>query len=277
MHTFTSGVNLKTAGSQTVTVNDAVTTSIVGSQTVLVHPAVATHLDVTSIPNPATAGAAYDVVVAARDQFDNVATGYRGTIQFTSSDPAAILPANYTFSALDAGTNTFTDGVILKTPGSRWVKATDMAHASITGMQTVVVKPGVLHHFTVSAPQATTVAGVALTTSLTLTAYDVYNNIKTDYTGTVTITSTDPLATKPGPYAFTTGIAGDNGIHTFAGSLFTLKTAGDQTFTFAHSLVSVTTAAIEVNPAAVSYWRWRTEATVAAPISMKPSSKLAKN
>ncbi len=96
-------------------------------------------------------------------------------------------------------------------------------------------------------------AGVALTTSLTLTAYDVYNNIKTDYTGTVTITSTDPLATKPGPYTFTTGIAGDNGIHTFAGSSFTLKTAGDRTFTFAHSLVSVTTAAIEVNPAAVSY------------------------
>ncbi len=152
-HTFTNGVNLKTAGSRTVTVNDVVTTSIVGSQTVMVEPAVATHLDVTSIPNPATAGAAYDVVVAARDQFNNVATGYRGTIQFTSSDPAAILPANYTFTALDAGTNTFTDGVILKTPGSRWVKAMDMAHASITGMQTVIVKPGALHHFTVSAPK----------------------------------------------------------------------------------------------------------------------------
>ena len=205
----------------------------------------ATHLDVTSIPDPATAGAACDVVVAAREPVpNNVATGYRGTIQFTSSDPAAVLPADYTFTGLDAGTNTFADGVILKTPGSRWVKATDMAHASITGMQAVDrEEPGALHHFTVSAPQATTVAGVALTTSLTLTAYDAYSNVKTDYTGTVTITSSDPLATKPGPYAFTTGIAGDNGVHTFAGSFFTLgQPPVIETFTFADSLVSATTA-----------------------------------
>src|SRR5262249_13306713 len=38
------------------------------------------------------------VVVSALDQFGNVATGYTGTVHFASSDPQAVLPADYTFT-----------------------------------------------------------------------------------------------------------------------------------------------------------------------------------
>ncbi|HKV05580.1 MAG TPA: hypothetical protein VJO53_10795, partial [Candidatus Acidoferrales bacterium] len=60
-------------------------------------------LAVTGFPNPATAGAAANFTVTAKDALNNTATGYTGTVHFTSSDGTAVLPANYTFVAGDAG------------------------------------------------------------------------------------------------------------------------------------------------------------------------------
>ena len=37
------------------------------------------------------------MTVTAVDAYGNVATGYTGTVHFTSSDGQAVLPANYTF------------------------------------------------------------------------------------------------------------------------------------------------------------------------------------
>jgi hypothetical protein len=71
---------------------------------------------------------AFNVTVAARDAFGNVATGYAGTVRFTSTDGAATLPAN---GALVAGTGTFS--AILRTGGSYTITATDIAAGSITG------------------------------------------------------------------------------------------------------------------------------------------------
>ena len=87
--------------------------------------AAATTLVVSGYPNPTAAGAAHDVTVTALDPFGNTASGYRGTVHFTSSDGRAVLPGNYTFTAGDAGTHTFTNGVTLKTPGTQSITATD--------------------------------------------------------------------------------------------------------------------------------------------------------
>ncbi len=82
------------------------------------------------------AGTASNVTVTALDEYDNTATGYTGTINFTSTDPRAVLPANYTFVVGDAGVKTFTTGVTLKTGGEQSVTATDTVTATITGSQT---------------------------------------------------------------------------------------------------------------------------------------------
>src|SRR5262249_35737459 len=66
--------------------------------------------------SPTTAGAAGTVTLTAKDSFGNVATGYRGTVHFSSSDPRAILPADYTFTAADAGLHTFS--ATFKTAGT---------------------------------------------------------------------------------------------------------------------------------------------------------------
>ncbi len=76
-------------------------------------------------------------VVTAKDGFGNTASGYTGTVHFTSTDPAAVLPPNYTFVSADAGTHTFP--VTLKTAGSQTVTATDASTSSITGSQVITV------------------------------------------------------------------------------------------------------------------------------------------
>ena len=137
MHTFT-GLTLKTAGSQTVTATDTVTSSITGKATVAVSPAAASTLVVTA-PASAATSAPFSVTVTAKDPYGNTATSYLGTVHFTSSDSSAVLPSNYTFTAADAGVHIFTNGVILKTVASQTVTATDTVTSSITGKATVTV------------------------------------------------------------------------------------------------------------------------------------------
>ena len=59
-------------------------------------------------PAATTAGTSLSVTVTAEDAYDNAATGYTGTVHFTSSDGQAVLPGDYTFTAGDAGAHTFT-------------------------------------------------------------------------------------------------------------------------------------------------------------------------
>jgi uncharacterized repeat protein (TIGR01451 family) len=63
--------------------------------------------------------------------------GYRGTIHFTSSDPQAILPADYTFLASDFGSQQFS--LILKTLGDQTITVTDTHSAGFAGTATVNV------------------------------------------------------------------------------------------------------------------------------------------
>jgi hypothetical protein len=142
--TLSPGLTLKTAGSRSVTATDVSHSSIKGSETVTVTPGAAKTLKVVVSTNPWPAGSSHSVTVTALDAYGNVATGYTGTIHFTSSDTKAILPADYTFTAADKGVHTFPTTVspklTLKTAGSQWVRATDTGHSSITGSEAVTVQ-----------------------------------------------------------------------------------------------------------------------------------------
>jgi hypothetical protein len=121
-----------------------VTSTITGVQTgIVVTPAAAKTLAVSGIPSPYVAGAAHSVTVKALDAYGNVATGYRGTIHFTTSDTKASVPANYTFTAADKGVHTFSytlsPALVLRTVGTQSVRARDTVTATITGVQTGIV------------------------------------------------------------------------------------------------------------------------------------------
>jgi hypothetical protein len=90
----------------------------------LMRPPDVSGLSVATTQNT-TAGATLSMTVTAQDRYGNPATGYRGTVHFTSTDPHAILPANYTFSPADNGMHTFK--VTLRTSGTQSITATDTA------------------------------------------------------------------------------------------------------------------------------------------------------
>lgn len=107
-------------------------------------------LSVAGISNPFTAGALSNVTVSARDQFNNIATSYTGTVHFTSSDTDShvVLPADYTFTVDDAGLHTFTGGVNLATAGTQSVTVTDTSVGTITGTQSgITVQAGAAFRF----------------------------------------------------------------------------------------------------------------------------------
>jgi hypothetical protein len=117
---------MKTMGSQTITATDTVMTSITGKSSPI-SVLGATHFSVTA-PAKASVGSAFDITVTALDAANNVATGYSGTVHFTSTDGHADLPGN---STLANGIATLPVG--LKTVGAQTITATDMVSASITG------------------------------------------------------------------------------------------------------------------------------------------------
>src|SRR5207253_8903141 len=159
----------------------------------------------STAPANYTAGTAFATTVTVLDANNNPATAYRGTVHFTSSDSAAVLPADYTFVAADNGVHTFSN-LAVRTAGAQTVTAADKTSASVSGTASLTVLPGAAAQVRLSAP-ATGVSGTAF--NLTVTALDAFGNVATTYTSTLHFTSTDSAAALPADYPFT---APDQGI-----------------------------------------------------------------
>jgi hypothetical protein len=193
---------------------------------------------VTGLPSSTTAGVSHTFTVTALNADGTVNTGYTGTVQFSSTDPQAVLPADYTFTAADQGVHAFT--VTLKTAGSKSITATDTVTGGITGGEFgIVVQPAAAAKFVLSAPSSVT-HGSAF--SVTLTVEDAYGNVVTGYTGTVSFGSSDSKATLPKKYTFT---AADAGVHTFTNVV--LRKIGTQTLKVTDTLNSGLNTTINVS------------------------------
>ena len=140
--------------------------------------------------------------------------GYLGTVHFTSTDPQAVLPADYSFTAADQGVHTFT--VALCAAGMQSLTASEFLTPAITGTQSgIMVTAAGASSLVVSGFPTTVVAGTP--GSVTVTAVDAYGNLAADYMGTVHFSSGDPLAQLPADYTFTTA---NQGVHVFQATLF---------------------------------------------------------
>src|SRR5262249_59872102 len=103
---------LKTAGTQALTATDAGTSSITGSEgSITVQRAAASTLTVAGFPSPITAGVTGTFSVTSLDAYGNIASGYRGTLQFGSSDSKASLAANRAVEAGGSGVPPFRDNI----------------------------------------------------------------------------------------------------------------------------------------------------------------------
>jgi ELWxxDGT repeat protein len=216
VHTFSA--TLKTAGTQSLTVTD--TSGLSGGETgITVNPAVASHLVVTGLPSFLTAGTPATFTVTAKDAYGNTATGYSGTIHFTSSDSQAVLPANATLSQ---GIGQFS--ATLKTAGPQSITATDTLNPTLSDTEGgITVTPAAASRYVLTAPSKVSV-GVPF--SLSVTVVDAFGNVIVGYTGTIHFGSTDTRAKLPAKYTFT---AADRGVHTFTGLV--LRKRGNQKIT----------------------------------------------
>jgi len=83
-----------------------------------------------SSPGTVTSGTPFNFSVTAQNPTGGTFTSYTGTVHFTSSDPSASLPADYTYVVSDAGAHTFQATLVTGT--SQTITATDSAHPTLT-------------------------------------------------------------------------------------------------------------------------------------------------
>jgi hypothetical protein len=242
MHTFS--VTLQTLGTQSITATDTGSSPLAGTESNITVTQTAASFTVNGFPTSDTADYPHSLTVTVDDAYGHVVTGYTGTVHFTSTDPRAILPADYTFTASDKGVHTFT-GVVLETAGSQSITATDASRPSVTGSESgIAVAPAAAASLALTGfPNPDT---VGTSHSLTVTAQDAYGNVATGYKGTVRLTSSDSQAVLPGNYPFTSSNAG---VATVTGVVF--NTFGSQSITATDTATSSITGGTTVTVNAV--------------------------
>ncbi len=103
----------------------------------------ATHFAISVPASVPYWASSFTITITALTTNNTTATGYLGTIHFASSDPQAGLPSDYTFTAADAGTHTFT--ISLNSPGTQTITVTDILNGNIFGQASVLVTiPGLI-------------------------------------------------------------------------------------------------------------------------------------
>ena len=153
-----------------------------GTSTFNVNPGALDHFGISTIASPQTAGTAITgITLTAKDAYNNTVTGFTGTVAYSGT--AGITGSS---SAFTAGQLT---GVSATPTVAGSNKSFVITGSGKTGTSTFNVNPGALDHFIISTIASPQTAGIAIT-GITLTAQDVYNNTKTDYTGTVTYSGT---------------------------------------------------------------------------------------
>ncbi|MBU4123832.1 hypothetical protein KJ959_09190, partial [bacterium] len=226
-----TGICLKKAGSWSLKVErlGGVTPPSSDTDAVYVKCGSISTMTITGVSGEVTAGAQLSPVVTLYDKqygtYGNKVDDYAMKAEFETTDTQAQLPATYQFvtfgGGADFGDHPFTSELIMKTrneTGGWTVKVKDQDFPALYyyGI-TVKVKPAALiHHFAVSGLPNPYAAG--LSTHITVEARDVFENRKTDYTGTIQFNTNDVngSASVPGNYQFTTfGSPEDDGIHTF--------------------------------------------------------------
>jgi hypothetical protein len=212
---------------------------LVGSSTPAPAPS-ATHF-LISAPTTATAGTSFTITVTAQDGSNNTVTGFTGTIQFTSTDKLAGLPANYTFTAADHGAHTFT--MTLKTAGTDTITAAATT-GSISGSRTVTVNPAAATHLVFTQQPTNGTTGKALA-AITVTELDAYGNVATQDNSTQLHLA---LGTNPGGATLTGGgpVTVVHGVATFTGVSLNKTGNGFTLVASGGSLSGVTSAAFNV-------------------------------
>jgi hypothetical protein len=173
----------------------------------------ATSLDV-QIPSNSTTGIAFNFTLTALNSGTRD-TAYTGTVHFTSDDPKAVLPPDYTFVPGDAGMHTFSTTMNSAGPSTgtanHTITATDVANGGIRGVNGTTVRwnDNVVRTFSLAVP---TVDDRTVPYQIEVRALNASLMEMPSYTGTIRFVAYHD-ETVPTDYTFT---AADAGRHTFS-------------------------------------------------------------
>lgn len=154
MGTGNFSATFNTLGNQTITATDAASLTGKSSAIDVVTATATTHFAVSNqaLGSSGTRSPSV-IIVQALDGSNNPSTGYTGTVQITSSDGKAILPAN---GPLQNGLGSFL--LTFETAGNQTVTATDTSTPAITGNSgTIAVKATAAPAITSATPPKGTV------------------------------------------------------------------------------------------------------------------------
>jgi hypothetical protein len=129
-HAFTNLV-VRRAGTLTVTGTDTANASITGSTSFTITPAAPDHL-AFSVTDALTAGVPFAITVTVQNTYGNTVTGYVGTVHFMLTG-AAMAMADYTFTAADMGSHTFSP-LVLSHAGDYTLTGMDTADPNLSGI-----------------------------------------------------------------------------------------------------------------------------------------------
>src|SRR5262249_38163358 len=119
---------------------------------------------------------------------------------------------------------------------------TQAGSTTVTGQTIVTVFPGSATMFSITGFPSPTSAAIPGT--FTVAATDMFGNLDPTYTGMVTFSSSDPQASLPDPFTFTST---DQGFHTFTATLNTVNNNATTTVTDQNQKTG-TSAPIVVKP-----------------------------
>jgi hypothetical protein len=218
-------------------------------------------------PASATPGTPFSVTVTAQNPTSGgTMTSFIGTVHFGSTDSAAVLPANYTFTSSDQGTHMFS-GVILNTIGSETITASDTVNSAVTVSAKISVSS--------SSNGPLTVAPASLAfpnTRRTLTSASKVVTVTNSNGVAVSISSVGFTGSNPGDFIVTSNACGTS---IAASSSCKIGVAFAPTATGARSAALTLTDSATNSPQSVTLTGTGTAAISLTPIAFKfPATKV---
>ena len=145
-----------------------------------------------SIPSTASVNTPVNAVVRVKDAYGANITNYTGTIHFTSSDPLAVLPPDYTFTPADGGLKNFSVVFNTASPQAQNITASDMAQPSINGTSNTII----MSLLPTATPTISPTRTITPTRTQTPT-FTVTRTVTPTSTGTFTRTNTPTFTATP--------------------------------------------------------------------------------
>ncbi len=190
----------------------------------------------TSVTAGGTAGS---VQVSVETTAGSVASTSAASVTLTVTGPGSYSQTYTSTAASGVASFNLASAPVLTAAGTYTYTATSTGLTSATSTETV--SAGSFAILAVSGLASETQPGVAQ--SVTVTAEDQYRNTATGFTGSVRLTSSDPEATLPAAYTYTSS---DAGVHLFS---VTLGTAGSYTVSATSGSVVGTSSAVTIQDA----------------------------